>query len=137
MPGGQNTIQLVLLSIMNCDVRRVTFQLHKCSKAAWRPDSARTRWASSQRSLRPPSWLWGPLRDGKAREKGGEGRKGREGRMGREGKKEMDGRKERGETKEGREGRKERKEKGGCRFSPSRTLNFPSAEGSRINTGRL
>jgi hypothetical protein len=53
---------------------------------------------------------------------------------GREGKEEMDGRERRGGTirKEGREGRKG---KGGCRFSPPRTLNSPSAEGSRINTG--
>jgi hypothetical protein len=53
--------------------------------------------------------------------------------MGREGKKEMDGREGRGETKEGREGRKERK--GRMPISPPRTLNSPSAEGSRINTG--
>jgi hypothetical protein len=60
----------------------------------------------------------GKGREGKGRRKwmGGEGRGGE------------------GLRKEGREGRKG---KGGCRFSPPRTLNSPSAEGSRINTGSL
>jgi hypothetical protein len=102
---------------MNCDVRRATFQLHKCSKTVWRPDSARTRWGSSQRSPDPLLVVGGPLRGGGRRR--GEGKvgkedlkgKGREGENGREG-------------GEGTEGREERKERERCRF-PARTLNSP------------
>ena len=42
----------------------------------------RPRWGSLQRSLRPPSWIWGPLRGrgeaglGKRREREGNGREG-------------------------------------------------------------
>jgi hypothetical protein len=53
--------------------------------------------------------------------------------MGREGKEEMEGR----EGEEGREVRREeggKEGKGGMPISPPRTLNSPSAEGSRINT---
>jgi hypothetical protein len=72
------------------------------------------------------------------RDKGGRGEK--VGREGWEGKvKEGKGRRkwmgERGVERLRKEGREGRKGKGGCRFSPPRTLNSPSAEGSRINSG--
>jgi hypothetical protein len=87
---------------------------------------------------------------------GGEGkREGREGKIGKEGwegkVKEGKGREEgngwegrggvggegRGGERLRKEGREGRKGKGGCRFSPPRTLNSPSAVWSRINTGSL
>jgi hypothetical protein len=112
----QNNIQLVLLSIMNCDVRRATFQLHKCSKTVWRPGSARTRWGAHSAPPDPLAGRRGPLRGGRG--KGGRGRE-RKGRERREGK--------------GKE-RKGRKEREGFRFSPPRTLNSPRAEWCRIST---
>jgi len=55
------------------------------------------RWGSSQRSPRPPSWSWGPLR---GREGRGTGREGKEG-----GKRKVKGwRKEEGKEREGRKG---------------------------------
>jgi hypothetical protein len=91
--GRKYLIQLVLLSIMNFDVRTATFQLHKCSKTVWRPGSARTRWASSQRSLRPLiAGCGGRFAAGVGGK--GERRGGKVGKEGweREGKKEMNGR---------------------------------------------
>jgi hypothetical protein len=109
MPAGQNVIQLVSLSSMNCDVRRANFQLHRCSKTVSRPGSARTPWRSSQRSPRPPSWSYG----GHFAAGGGEKGKERQRKEGREGKGKV--------GKEGREG----KGKGGMPISPPRTLNSP------------
>jgi hypothetical protein len=58
MPREQNTIQLVLLSVMNCDVRRATFQLHKCRKTVWQRGSARTRSLGELTALpQTSSWL--------------------------------------------------------------------------------
>ena len=75
------------------------FLAQNAPETAWRPGSARTRWGSSQRSPRSPSWITGvgprgegaPGRGGKeGREREGEGGKG-EGRK-REGKGEGRGR---------------------------------------------
>jgi hypothetical protein len=117
---------------MNCDVRRATFQLHKCSKTVWRPGSARTRWGAHSAPPDPLAGCRGPLRGGRGGRGGKEGWEGKEGK-GREGRRKWKG----GEGREVREERVGRKEREGCRFPLQELLIPPSAEGSRINTVML
>ena len=63
------------------------FLTQNAPETAWRPVSARTRWGSSQRSPRPPSWITGVgPPGGRGPGKGMEGREGKEGGKGEGGK---------------------------------------------------